>query len=65
MKFWHLFHLLKSDVKPEKFDCEKTEPNGITDRSHKTTVTRRLGMQKLHCRLDGMWVCMQGPTRGD
>jgi len=24
---------LKSDVKPEKFDCEKTELSGITDRS--------------------------------
>jgi len=34
-------------LKPEKFDCEKTELSGITDRSHKTTVSRRLGMQKL------------------
>ena len=27
----------KSDVKPEKFDCEKTELSGITDRHHKRT----------------------------
>jgi len=50
------FHLLKSDDKPEKFDCDKTELSGTTDRSHKTTVTRRLGMQKSHCRLAG-YVC--------
>jgi len=37
---------LKSDVKPEKFGSEKTELSGITNRSHKTTVTRRF-MQKL------------------
>jgi len=33
--------LLKFDVKPEKCDCDKTELSGITDRSHKSTVTRR------------------------
>jgi len=30
-------------VKPEKFDCEKTERSGITDRSHKAKVTSRAG----------------------
>jgi len=43
-------------LKPEKFDCEKTELSGITDRSHKTTVSRQLGMQELHCRSDS-YVC--------
>jgi len=33
--------LLKFDVKHEKFDCEKTELSGITDRSHKAAVTSR------------------------
>ena len=28
-------------LKPEKFDCEKTQLSGITDRSHKPTVTSR------------------------
>jgi len=32
---------LKFHVKPEKFDCEKTVLSGITDRSHKATVTSR------------------------
>jgi len=27
--------------KPEKFDCEKTEMSGITDRRHKATVASR------------------------
>ena len=29
------------DVKPENFECEKTELSGITDRSHKATATSR------------------------
>ena len=33
--------MLKFDDKPEKFDCEKTGLSGITDRSHKATVTSR------------------------
>jgi len=33
--------VFKFDVNPEKFDCEKTELSGITDRSHKATVTSR------------------------
>jgi len=45
--------LLKSDVIPKDFDCEKTELSGITDRSHEATVTRRLGMPKLQCWPDG------------
>jgi len=28
-------------VKPEKFDCDWTEMSGVTDRSHKATVTSR------------------------
>jgi len=32
---------LQFDVQPEKIDCEKTEMSGITDRSHKATVTSR------------------------
>jgi len=28
-------------VKPEKFECEKTELSGVTDRSHKATTTSR------------------------
>ena len=39
--FSHQFRLLQFDVKPEKFDCEKTELSGITDRSHSATVTSR------------------------
>jgi len=39
--FWHQFRLLKFDVKPEKFDCEKTELSGITDRNHNATVNSR------------------------
>ena len=41
IKLLTIIPLLKFDVKPEKFDCEKTELSGITDRSHKATVTRR------------------------
>ena len=40
-----------------KIDCEKTELSCITWKSHKTTVTKRSGMQKLQFRLDG-YVCM-------
>jgi len=32
---------LKFDVKPEGFDCEKTELSDITVRSHKESVTSR------------------------
>jgi len=52
--------VLKFDVKPEQFDCAKTELSGFTDRSQKATVTRQLGMQKLHCR----WVCEYYVCRG-
>jgi len=41
LKLLQSFRLLKFDVKPEKIDCEKTELSGITDRSHKATVTSR------------------------
>jgi len=40
----HLLTLIlptKFDVKPENFDCEKTELSGITDRIYKATVTSR------------------------
>jgi len=33
---------VKFDVKREKFGCEKIELSGITDRSHKATITSRL-----------------------
>ena len=49
-------HPLKADVQPEKTDCGKTALNFITKKSHKTAVTKRSGMQKLHCRPDG-YVC--------
>jgi len=29
------------DAKPENFDCEKAELRGITDKSHKATITSR------------------------
>ena len=41
IKLLTLISPIKIDVKPEKFDCEKTELSGITDRSHKATVTSR------------------------
>jgi len=42
IKLLPLISPIKIDVKPEKFDCEKTELSGITDRSHKATVISRL-----------------------
>jgi len=58
--------LLKSDVIPKDFDCEKTELSNITDRSHEATVTRRLGMPKLQCWLDGyVGVCRGWQSRED
>jgi len=41
IKLLPLIWPIKIDVKPEKFDCGKTELSGITDRSHKATVTSR------------------------
>jgi len=41
IKLLTLICLLELDVKPEKFDCKKTELNSITDRSYKETVTSR------------------------
>jgi len=51
--------VLRSDVKHEKFDCEKTDLSGITDRSQRQQY-------KLHCTMcSAHAVCMHGPTKGD
>jgi len=74
IKLLPLISPIKIDVKPEKFDCEKTELSGITDRSHKATVTSRpvtsLGHQRFKEFSEGLrilhrqhvrkqWLCTQ------
>jgi len=39
--FYSISNIFSCPFKTEKFDCEKTELSGITDRSHKATVTSR------------------------